>query len=112
LKFRIKPIAFAGVTALAEGVEITEVIAAALGEGNNVVDAQVFGSAAFLAGVIVSIEDVRSDSFRDSDALGLLGFHGSRGIITNFPILLLNYPMVKMKPPLSEEFRVQILQLL
>jgi hypothetical protein len=56
-------------------VEITEVIAAALGEGNNVVDAQVFGSAAFLAGVIVSIEDVRSGSFRDFDALGLLGSH-------------------------------------
>lgn len=61
----VYPIAFAGVAALAEGLEITDVVAATLVKGNNVVYGEIFVGAAALAGVVIAIENVLTDYDRD-----------------------------------------------
>ena len=58
LKSIVHSIAFAGVTALAEGLEVAEVVAAAEVQGNDMVDRESLLSAAALALVGVAIEDI------------------------------------------------------
>ena len=58
LKPIVQSIAFAGVAALTKGLEITEVVAAAEVEWDDVVDRESLLSAAALALVGVAIEDI------------------------------------------------------
>lgn len=78
LKFWGEPIAFAAVAALAEGLQVAEVVGAALGQGDDVVDRQFLGGAAVLAGVVVTIENIVASDGGDFDAWGFLGFHAWR----------------------------------
>jgi hypothetical protein len=55
LKPIVCSIAFTGVAALAEGLEVTEVVAAAEVERDDVIDRALLGGAAALAGMIVAI---------------------------------------------------------
>ena len=54
-------IAFAGVTALAKGLEIAKVVAAAVVDWDDVVYCEILWSAAALTFVIVAIEDIVAD---------------------------------------------------
>ena len=58
LKSIVHSIAFAGVTALAKGLEVAEVVAAAEVEGDDMVDRESLLSTAALALVSVAIENV------------------------------------------------------
>ena len=58
LKSIVQSIAFAGVAALAEGLEVAEVVAAAEIEGDDVVDRESFLSTAALALMGVAIENI------------------------------------------------------
>ena len=58
LKSIVCSIAFAGVAALAEGLQVAEVVAAAEVEGNNMVDRESLWGAAALTLVGVTIEDI------------------------------------------------------
>jgi hypothetical protein len=76
LKAGIDPIAFSRITALAESLEVTEIVAAAEVERDDVIDRKVFGGAAALAGVMIAIEDVLADGCGDFSPWGFVGFHG------------------------------------
>lgn len=71
----VGPIAFAGVAAFTKGLKITDVVAAALVEGNNVVYGEIFVGAAALAGVVIAIDHILADCDRDFAPWGFIGFH-------------------------------------
>ena len=67
----VEAIAFLGVAGTAEGLEVAEVVAAAAGEGDDVVDFQfglLAGFTAALALLVVAIEDVLAHRFRNRDS--------------------------------------------
>lgn len=71
----VGPIAFAGVAAFAKSLEITDVVAAALVEGNNVVYGEIFVGAAALALFVVAIEDILTNSIGNFATWGFVEFH-------------------------------------
>lgn len=77
----VYPIAFAGVAALAEGLEITEIVAAAVVDWDDMVYCEIFGSAAALTLVGVAIEDIVANSVRKFAAWSFVGFHGKSKLI-------------------------------
>ena len=72
----VYPIAFAGVAALTEGLEITEIVAAAVVDWDDMVYCEIFGSAAALTLVGVAIEYILADGCGDFTPWGFIGFHG------------------------------------
>jgi hypothetical protein len=71
----VYPIAFAGVAALAEGLEITQIVAAAVVDWDDMVYCEIFWSAAALTLVGVTIEDIVTNSIGNFAAWGFIGFH-------------------------------------
>jgi len=69
-------IAFAGVTALAKGLEIAKVVAAAVVDWDDVVYCEILSGAAALTLVIVAIEDIVADRIGEFAAWGFVWFHG------------------------------------
>jgi hypothetical protein len=66
---------FAAVAGTTEGLEIAEVVAAAAGEGNDVIDRQFSGLATALTLVIIALKNVFPNCFGNVDPLGFF-WHG------------------------------------
>ncbi|WP_431628767.1 hypothetical protein [Alkalinema pantanalense] len=67
----VEAIAFLGVAGTAEGLEVAEVVAATVGEGDDVIDFEFGVWASFataFALVVVAIEDVLAHRFRNRDS--------------------------------------------
>ncbi len=77
----VYPIAFAGVTALAKGLKITQIVAAAVVDWDDVVDRKILLGVAALTLVIVAIEDIVANSIRKFATWSFVGFHGKSKLI-------------------------------
>ena len=75
LKSIVHSIAFAGVAALAQGLEVAEVVAAAEVEGDDMVYCESLLGAAALALIGVAIENVFANWFWEFATWGFVGLH-------------------------------------
>jgi hypothetical protein len=70
---RVKAIFLAAVARSTEGLQVADIVAAAAGEGNDVVDRQFLGLSAAPTLVAIPLEHIFPNFFREADAWSSLG---------------------------------------
>lgn len=66
----VKVVFFLAVAGNTEGLEVAEVVAAAAGEGNDVIDRQLLGLSTALALVVIALKNILPHFFGETDPLG------------------------------------------
>jgi hypothetical protein len=75
---RDNPIALPTITGLTQRLKITDIIRPPLSQRNNMVDRQILLRSTNSAGILVTLEDIGSDSIRKWDTGCFLWFHSLR----------------------------------
>jgi hypothetical protein len=78
---------FAAVAGTTEGLQVADIVTAAAGQGNDVIDRQLLGLATTQALMVVSLKNVFPNFFRKVDAWGFLR-HFDESTIQKFQLLL------------------------
>jgi hypothetical protein len=81
---RIKVVFFAAVAGATEGLQVADIVAAAAGQGDDVIDRQLLGLATALTLVVISLKNIFPNFFRKADALRFL-WHD--GYLAHIPLL-------------------------
>jgi hypothetical protein len=80
---RVKAIFLATVARSTESLQVADIVAAAAGEGNNVVDRQFLGLSTALTLMAIPLKNIFPNFFREADPWSFLG-HGKQNLLICF----------------------------